>query len=227
MSKRNGEDEDNRSLELISSVSKRRKVWHDGADGEPFSTAPTRMFSHDDYILGWIYALPIEMAAVKAMLDEIHTDLKKHPNDNNTYTLRRIGEHNIVIACLSLGVYGTISAATVASQMLFNFGLVYFWLMVGIRGEVSTERADIRFDDVIISISTPKFEEVMQYDYGKIVRKGRFERISTLNKSSLSLLTAIAKLRTDYKLINNRIPVFLFEILDKYPYMKIKYTNRG
>ena len=49
------------------------------------------------------------------MLDEIYTDLKKHLNDNNTYTLGRIGEYNIIIVCLLLGVYGTISAAIIVS----------------------------------------------------------------------------------------------------------------
>src|SRR5437016_566745 len=112
MSKRN-QDEDNQDLELISSASKRRKVWRDGEDEggrRRFSIASTRMFSHDDYTAGWICALPLEMAVAGAMLDEIHADLKTHPNDNNTYILGRIGEHNIVIACLPLGVYGTTSA---------------------------------------------------------------------------------------------------------------------
>jgi len=98
--------------------------------------------------------------------------------------------------------------------------------MVSIGEGVSTEKADIRFGDVVISIPILKFEGVVQYDYGKTVREDRFKRINTLNKPSLSLLTAVVKLRANYKLINNRIPAFLSKILDKYPHIKTKYTNR-
>ena len=230
MSKRNQEDEDNQDLELISSVSKRRKVWRDGEDEDgrrPFSMASTRMFSHDDYTAGWISALPLEMAAAKAMLDEIHADLKKLPNDNNTYTLGRIGEHNIVIACLPSGVYGTTSAATVAGQMLSSFGSIHFWLMVGIGGGVPSKRADIRLGDIVVSIPTPKFEGVVQYDYGKTVREGWFERTGTLNKPPPSLLTAVAKLQADHELMSSRIPTFLSEMLSKQPDMAAKYAYRG
>lgn len=37
--------------------------------------------SHADYMVRWICALPLEMAAAKAMLDEIHEDLPVQPND--------------------------------------------------------------------------------------------------------------------------------------------------
>ena len=70
------------------------------------------------------------------------------PNDQNTYLLGRIHGHNIVIACLPSGVYGTISAATVASQMLSNFKSIRFGLMVGIGGDVPGKDADIRLGDV-------------------------------------------------------------------------------
>ena len=64
------------------------------------------------------------------MLDEIHS------NDQNTYILGKIRAHNIVIACLPSGVYGTTSAATVAIQMQSTFKLIRFGLMVGIGGGV-------------------------------------------------------------------------------------------
>lgn len=56
--------------------------------------------SHNDYTVGWICALPLEMAAAKAMLDEVHPDLSSSLGDHNTYTLGTVGSHNIVIACL-------------------------------------------------------------------------------------------------------------------------------
>src|SRR6266480_4683037 len=94
-----------------------------------------KQFSHRDYTVGWICALPIEMAAAKAMLDDAHADLPIQQSDHNTYILGRIGAHNIVVACLPSGVYGTTSAATVATQMLSSFTSMRLGLMVG-TGEV-------------------------------------------------------------------------------------------
>jgi hypothetical protein len=53
------------------------------------------------------------MAAAKALLDEVHKDLPILPHDLNSYTLRRIRKHNMVIACLPSGRYGNISAIAV------------------------------------------------------------------------------------------------------------------
>jgi nucleoside phosphorylase len=91
---------------------------------------------YEDYIVGWICALPAEMAAAVGMLDERHSPLRQDPHDHNTYTLGRIGMHNVVIACLPAGVKGTISAARVANQMLWSFKWLRFGLMVGIGGGV-------------------------------------------------------------------------------------------
>ncbi|CRG92735.1 hypothetical protein PISL3812_09802 [Talaromyces islandicus] len=77
--------------------------------------------SHDDYTVGWICALPLEMAAAKAMLDEVHDDLPVQSTDQNTYILGRIKEHDVVIACLPSGDYGLVSANTVAMQLLATF----------------------------------------------------------------------------------------------------------
>jgi hypothetical protein len=54
--------------------------------------------SHDDYTVGWVCAMPVEIAAVKLMLDKIHPPLPRLPMDQNTYTLGNIGEHNIIVA---------------------------------------------------------------------------------------------------------------------------------
>jgi len=59
-----------------------------------------RSLSNDDYIVDWICALYIEMAAAQAMLDHVHDIPLKDPIDSNAYALGSIGRHNIVIACL-------------------------------------------------------------------------------------------------------------------------------
>lgn len=70
--------------------------------------------SHDDYTVGWICALLLEIAAVKLMLDVIHLSLPRPPTDQNTYILGNIADHNVVIACLLSGVYSIVSATIVA-----------------------------------------------------------------------------------------------------------------
>ena len=40
-------------------------------------TESATMLSHEDYTVGWICALPLEMTAAKAMLDETHSNLSQ------------------------------------------------------------------------------------------------------------------------------------------------------
>ncbi|KAH8696253.1 hypothetical protein BGW36DRAFT_428271 [Talaromyces proteolyticus] len=58
---------------------------------------------HEEYTVGLIRALPIEMAACIAMLDEVHFEISTRSKDQNSYTLGRIGSHNVVIAGLHTG----------------------------------------------------------------------------------------------------------------------------
>ncbi|KAF4428575.1 hypothetical protein CFRS1_v007336 [Colletotrichum fructicola] len=124
---------------------------------------------HEKYTVAWICALHIEMTAAQAMLDEIHDTLPTHVDDDNTYTLGRIHEHDVVISCLPTGCYGTINAATVISNLKRSFPSIRAGLMVGIGGGVPS-KADLRLGDVVVGT------RVMQYDMGKIVEKGQLQR---------------------------------------------------
>ncbi|PYH76158.1 putative G-protein beta WD-40 repeats-containing protein [Aspergillus uvarum CBS 121591] len=101
-------------------------------------TEPRGMFSHSDYTVGWICALPeSELVAAMAMLDEKHPVLPAiDPHDSNSYVLGTIGDHNVVIACLPAETTGKVSAATVAKDMIRSFPAVRFGLMVGVGGGV-------------------------------------------------------------------------------------------
>ena len=167
------------------------------------------------------------MAAAQSMLDEIHPDLPTSSNDQNTYVLGRIRAHNIVIACLPSGVYGTTSAATVANQMLFTFKSIRFGLMVGIGGGAPSKKADIRLGDVVVSKPTGDFGGVVQYDFGKTVGQGVFERTGRLNRPPQILLTAIARLQADQMMKTSRIPEFLSEMKATYPRMRTEFAYRG
>jgi len=209
----------------IPGASKRIQVEHNDDTQGPYPTAGARKLSHNNYTVGWICALPLELAAAKVMLDEIHPNLPISSNDCNTYTLGRIGVHNVVVACLPSGKYGTTSAAIVASHLLSSFDSIRLGLMVGIGGGVPGKDADIRLGDVVVSKPDKRFGGVVQYDYGKTVKGGRFEQTGTLDKPPQALLTAIAKLQADHMVDGSRIPTYLSEI--KRRTKMSSFTHRG
>ncbi|KAJ5689106.1 hypothetical protein N7462_003498 [Penicillium macrosclerotiorum] len=188
--------------------------------------AAAKRLSHDAYTVGWICALPLEMTAAMAMLDERHANLPQHETDNNSYTLGEICGHNVVIACLPSGVYGTSSTATVATHMLFTFHAIRFGLMVGIGGGAPSKEIDIRLGDVVVSNPTSTFGGVVQYDLGKTIQEARFHRTGTLNKPPQNILTVLSKLRAEHKIGNSRIPEFLSQIAARYPSLS-QFTHRG
>ncbi|KAJ5689571.1 Tetratricopeptide-like helical [Penicillium macrosclerotiorum] len=154
-------------------------------------------FTHHDYTVAWICALPLEMTAAKMVLDEVHPDLSQSKSDHNAYTLGSVSGHNVVVACLPSGVYGTTSAAVVLAHTLETFPALRFGLMVGIGGGVPSKNADIRLGDVVVSMPTATSGGVIQYDYGKTIRDGCFERTRSLNKPPQYVLTAISQIRSD------------------------------
>ncbi|KAJ5733316.1 Pfs NACHT and Ankyrin domain protein [Penicillium manginii] len=139
--------------------------------------------SPESYTIAWITALPIERAAAEAMLDEEHrapTGFTRHQTDSNVYTWGRVGEHNIVIAALASGVYGTTSAATTASGLLASLPSIRIGLLVGIGGGVARpdQDQDIRLGDIVVSQPCDTTGGVCQYDFikAKSGGKSRHER---------------------------------------------------
>jgi nucleoside phosphorylase len=155
------------------------------------------MLSHEDYTVGWVCALPLEMTAAKAMLDETHSNLSQPATYHNAYTRGKINGHNVVITCLPSGVYGTTPAAVVVSKMSSTFPNIRFGLMVGIGGGVPCNGTDIRLGDVVVSKPTGSYSGVVQYDRGKVTSGGRFKLSGTLNQPPQVLLTSIAQLQAD------------------------------
>ncbi|KAH8435052.1 uncharacterized protein LDX57_012681 [Aspergillus melleus] len=175
---------------------------------------------HDDYTVGWICALPKELTAARAMLDNIHPDLHVPPGDYNTYCLGSIGTHNIAIACLPLGEIGTNSAATVASRMLVTFRSIRFGLMVGIGGGVPGKRHEIQLGDVVVSMPTGQHGGVVQWDFGKSVGAGGgFERTGSLNRPPQVLMAALSKLISNHDLEGSKTGTYLADMMARYPPM--------
>lgn len=183
--------------------------------------------SHDDYTVGWVCALPLELGAATGMLDEEHEILPVGPTDSNTYTLGRIGHHNVVLACLPN--YGIAKAAAMASHMLQSFPKIWVGLMVGIGGGVprgggegwgGNDGTDIRLGDIVVG------DLIVQYDLGKTVWDGRFERAAGSGRPPPdNLATAVKSLRGRHNLQPSRIPNILSEMLERNQFMKDKYTR--
>ena len=104
------------------------------------------------YTVGWICAITTELVAAQAFLDEKHEGPEYVSlNDDNIYTLGKIGKHNVVIAVLPDGEYGIASAASVARDMLHSFPNIRLGLMVGIGGGAPSKNHDIRLGDIVVS----------------------------------------------------------------------------
>jgi nucleoside phosphorylase len=173
--------------------------------------------SHEDYTVGWICGLPLEMAAAKLMLDAIHPILPRPPNDQNTYILGNVGKHNVVIAGLPSGAYGNTSATSVGMQLLSSFPAVRIGLMVGIAGGVPYNDADIRLGDIVVSQPSDTLGGVVQYDLGKVLSDGRFTRTGMLNRPPKVLLTALATLQAHHHTEESKVVEFVSNIQAKMP----------
>ncbi|KAL2808587.1 purine and uridine phosphorylase [Aspergillus granulosus] len=157
-------------------------------------------FTHGSYTVAWICALPLELAATKAILDEFHPTLPQPKSDHNVYTLGSVSGHNVVVVCLPAGIYGTTAASAAVSHLTSTYPNVRFGLMVGIGGGVPRENPDIRLGDIVVSKPTNTSSGVIQYDYGKTIQSKQFHYTGSLNKPPLVLLKAIAQMESDHML---------------------------
>lgn len=193
----------------VTQQHKRRKTSHLDLDNVAHGmqhVPPT--LHYEQYNVAWICALPIEMAAACAMLDEVHESPPRQENDTNTYTLGRVQQHNVVIACLPTAQYGTNNAAAVATNLQRTFPSIDVGLMVGIGG-AAPSMADIRLGDVVVGT------RVMQYDLGKIIQGGQFQRTAVWKIPHHILGTAVSTLRAKHELNPSRIPLILRQKLER------------
>ncbi|THZ58007.1 TPR-like protein [Aureobasidium pullulans] len=156
-----------------------------------------------NYKVGWITALPIEAAAARAMLDEIHPSLQTPYHDSNVYTFGQAnttdkagaGTHNVVVAS---GRPGKANAATVANDMRRTFPWLRIGLMVGIAGGVWSPETDVRLGDVVVGIHLTGEAGIIQYDYGKSIQDKAFVKTGAMNKAPGILLNAVAAVQAKH-----------------------------
>lgn len=186
-----------------------------------------RQTEHTDYDIAWICALPLELAAAKTMLEQIHPSLPQAPSDQNSYTLGGISGHNLVLVCLPSGSYGTTSAATVLSQMRSTFPSIAYGLMVGIGGGVPSSNGglDIRLGDVVVSTPSGVSGGVIQYDYGKALPDRLFENTGSLNRPPPVLLSAVSQMRSDHIVNGLEIQATISSKLERHGDMKEHFSR--
>jgi nucleoside phosphorylase len=188
--------------------------------------------------VGWIAALPLERAAAIAILDEKHEaplDFVQSHSDTNSYTWGRLGEHNLVIASLAVGKYGTTSAATTALSMLASFPQIRIGLLVGIGAGISGAGSsrpgnsrDIRLGDVAVSQPYRNSGGVVQYDLIAAKPGDQRESRAFLNSPPEVLLHALGNLQAQHELEPPKMVEYLKEMIARYPRLaKQGYVHQG
>ncbi|KAF8867423.1 purine and uridine phosphorylase [Acephala macrosclerotiorum] len=180
------------------------------------------------YTIGWICAISTEYVAAQAFLDE-ERDGPEYvsPNDNNNYTLGKVRRHNVVIAVLPDGEYGTASTAIVARDMCHSFPNIRINLMVGIGGGAPSPKHDIRLGDIVVSAPRDGKGGVFQYDFGKTIQGQSFMTIGFLNQPPTSLRAAMNGLKAQYESEGHQLEAAINSVLEKNVRLQRKYKRPG
>jgi len=171
-----------------------------------------------EYTIGWLCALPEELAASQILLDEKHENLPHDPYDETQYTVGSIGNHNVVMGCLSAGQIGMGSAAMVATKMRVKFPNIRFGLMVGVGGGVPNDK-DVRLGDIVVSQPHGERGGVIQYDFGKSEPSG-FSHTGFLNSPPHALLQALSNLQARHILEDNNIQKYISVVERRDPFRR-------
>ncbi|KXH32664.1 hypothetical protein CSIM01_08029 [Colletotrichum simmondsii] len=193
-----------------SAIPKRQRMLLGNWDSETRRSIDDVPPEYYRYTIAWICALPTELVAAEAMLDEKHDTLpsgafygNSYTIDTNTYTLGSIEGHNVIITCLPAYQYGTNNAANVVTNLVRTFPSTRLALMVGIGGGVPSSARDIRLGDVVVGTRT------MQYDLGKIVAGAEIQRTAIARTLHHSFGKAITVLRAKHDRVPSQVPSIL------------------
>jgi hypothetical protein len=154
-------------------------------------TLDRRKLTHDAYTVGWVCILREELNALRALLDEEHERLQPGENDNNSYLLGGMGNHNVVISFPGSGKCGTNTAAQTVTNMVRTFRNIRFGLLVGVGGGAPNQphpdepRKDILLGDMVVS--EPKGKHGTDLSYTLV--RGVYSLLGLAVKSLGSLLT--------------------------------------
>ncbi|THW24700.1 hypothetical protein D6D23_05040 [Aureobasidium pullulans] len=131
------------------------------------------------------------------------------------------------MASLPPGMYGAVSSAVTARNMIWSFPAIRFCLLVGIGGGIPSESNDIRLGDVVVSSPSGTYGGVVQIDVGKRHSDTSFERTGYLNSPPMALLHAVQRLKTRDILIGLDLNQDIAQVLEGYPRMRKQYRSPG
>ncbi|KAJ5174696.1 uncharacterized protein N7482_000573 [Penicillium canariense] len=174
------------------------------------------MSTTQEYSVGWITAIKCEYVAAQAFLDDMHERPSNlPPQDPNDYAFGKVGSHNVVIAVLPMGGYGTASAANVATVMTQSFPNIRIALMVGIGGGAPSLKHDIRLGDIVVGTPGNGESGVLQYDFGKTIQGKGFQPTGFINQAPVVLRNVVNGLAAQYDFNGNGIHEAVTELLNE------------
>ncbi|PKK49870.1 hypothetical protein CI102_5618 [Trichoderma harzianum] len=156
------------------------------------------------YTVAWIAPLEIEAQAALHLLDNRHHGrFPLTPRDDYVFQAGDACGHNIIIATLPAGeVYGTRSAAALATQVKKFFPNLWFGLLVGIAaGLPNLSRnppLDIRLGDVLVGLPVGDSAGLIDYDLGKETGTDGFQLLRAghaLAKTATVVRSAIGSIK--------------------------------
>ncbi|KAF4333667.1 ankyrin repeat [Fusarium beomiforme] len=181
------------------------------------------MASRDDYIVGWVCALPLVATAAEAMLDSVHPDA---PSDLDMtgdikFVFGRLNGYDVVLAHPSPGNQGTGSAVETVEQVRVAFRSIRFILLIGLGGGVPYTKENISLGDVVVGRPGPGRSGLVPYEGGKVhwndddAGNGRSEGL--FEKPSSTLLTATRKVEMNSILGSSHMRTYMNTIMNKHP----------
>ncbi|PKK50337.1 hypothetical protein CI102_4713 [Trichoderma harzianum] len=185
---------------------------------EAIRAAPQPNLTPADYTVGWICSNHIEYDAAQLFLDETHSGIAP---SNPSYTLGKIGKHNVVIATMAYMLREEATALNLICDMQSAFPNININLMVGIGSGASSSKHDIRLGDVVVGTPCNGNPGVLEY---QTVQDGTLrETARHLNEPQSLLMNSVGKLQDSYAIEGHQIEKDISKILEKKPRLRQKY----
>ncbi|KAF3190050.1 hypothetical protein TWF225_002546 [Orbilia oligospora] len=168
--------------------------------------------------------LTVENTAAYLMFDEVHPRLDAIDNDDNFYTLGRIGRHNVVL--MSPSRAGAEAASHAATNMARTFKNIRFVFLIGVGGGApqapvgeDSDKHDLMLGDVVVSFQENERDRgygyVMQHDCGKHLGSGELEIRSYVRKPQAEIINAIRGWKMEHMRNSTNLERYLLESVEK------------
>ena len=178
-----------------------------------------------------VCAKRIEYDAVESLFDidwEEDNQYPRRQDDDNEYSMGKIGEHNVVLAFMRS--MGKVEAANTVTQVKNTFSGIKLCLVVGICGAVpripgeKKDKTEIILGDVIISIGVVEYTFGRQYS-DKLRKKDDIE--STLGRMNRQIGSFVQKLQTfrSTESLRTRLESNMSAILKKEQFKSLQYPG--